>query len=291
MKKQFRSLGAAIALVSCAGLASAQSVEDVVAKHLAALGGADAIAKIVAVEREADVKVEGQFGPMEGLMAMKSVPGKKSFQELDLGVFYRVSGWDGGEKGWEENAMEGEKEIEGDGLNLLKAQSQVSPFLNYKENGVNVELGEDAAFERLPTLEELAAAASAPPAGADAASEPAPEREKVDCHVLLVGPAEGNKSKFCIDKATGMIFQVRTTQENPQFGEMEMVVEYSDFEEHEGVKFVKTMKIATGEIFTMEATYTTTTVNGEIDPTVFQPPSAKAPADPAAAPAAPADPA
>lgn len=279
----------ALAMFAAGSLAGAATLEEVLEKHVKALGGRDAIAKIASIQREADVAVEGQFGPMEGLMELKSVPGKKAWQSLDLGVFFRTSGWDGGDKGWEDNAMEGLKDVEGDALGMLRGQSQVSPLVAPAE-GVELTLLEDAKTEPLPTLAELAVPPPAPgsPEEAAAAVE-GPSEKAVDCHVLEMGPAGGSKAKVFVRKDDGMVFQIRSTQESDQFGVMEMVIEYPEFEEFEGVKLPKVMIMATGEMFTMEATFTKTTVNGELDESVFKMP--EPPAPPASAPAAPAAPA
>lgn len=298
---------AAAAVLLGAVTAGAESADDLIEANIKAIGGRDAIAKITSISREGDLNVTGQFGDMQGTTNMKAIPGKKAYLSIDMGVFYQTSGWLGGDKGWADDAMEGLKDIEGDQLAMLKAQSNLNPFLGYKDAGLTATKLDDEKVAKISMTPPAAPpptggdAAAAPAAGGDKAAAPAPAaapepkpEDMVDCSVVELGKEGGNKVKIYLNKETKLIQQIRLTQSNPQMGDVNVIVENSEYEEVQGVKMPKIMRVALGEMLTLEMNYTKTDINTPIEDKAFEkptpppPPPGAAPAGAAPAGAAPA---
>lgn len=275
---------AALAVLAVAGAAAAESADEIIEKNLKAMGGRDALAKVKSVERKGDLNVTGQFGDMAGSTEIKFVVGKKAYQMIDMGAFYQTTAWIGGDDGWKEDGMNGLVDLHGDELSQLKYQSTVSPFLDIKTNGTEVKKLDDEKIERLSM--GAAAAPAAPASGGDKkegdkkegekkeGAAAAPKADTVDCCVLELSPkGAGSPIKMCIDKKTGLVFQIHLKRNDPQFGDMSVKVENSDYQEVNGVKLVKNMKLALGEILTMEMIFNDTKINGEIPDKAFAKPT------------------
>ncbi len=278
-----RSFIAASLALAWAGVSFAQTADEIIAKNIEAVGGMKKIEKITSISRRGDLNLNGQFGEMTGTTEFMAVIGKKTYQAIDLGAYYRKSGWPGGDKGWQDDTMAGLKDISGDEIGILTNQSQVSPLVGYKKSGATATKLEDTKVEKIsmapPPIPASPSASGAPAAPAP----PPPAPETVDCYTLEMTPPGGKPFKIYIDKKTNLLFQMRFIQTDEQFGEVEATVEYTEYEEKDGVKLVKNMKLRTGEVFTLEMIYNETTLNEAIDEKVFEKPEPPAPAVPAAA--------
>ena len=66
MKSMMRNSWLRLTVAACAlmiaGVAQAETAEDVIAKNLKAIGGMDAIKKVKTLHRKGDINVTGQFG-------------------------------------------------------------------------------------------------------------------------------------------------------------------------------------------------------------------------------------
>ena len=234
---------AAIALFGLATGAQAQTVDEIVAASIKAIGGSDAIAKITSIARKATVEAGGDFGDFGGTMEQMIIPGKKSYQSMDLGVIVQVSGWNG-TVAWSDDGLAGLRELPEDEALTIISTASIHPLIDYKANGA--------------TLAKL-------------------EDESVDdeAHfVLELTPKAGPKVQLYISKATSLLTFVITTLNNPDLGEMEVQIENMEYGEFEGVKLpIKTL-MSLGDLFEMEMTFTETIINGEVDDSIFDKPGA-----------------
>src|SRR5689334_15791404 len=125
-----RSVTAIVAAGLCAVMvsaASAQSVEEVIAKNIKAQGGREALLGLKAVARKGTVAVDGSFGQMEGNVEEILIPWKKAVRSLDLAVFQQRDGYNG-KIAWRDGMM-GIQEVEGEEANQIKQSVDINPFL------------------------------------------------------------------------------------------------------------------------------------------------------------------
>ncbi len=233
---------AVVALVTSA--ANAQTVEEIIAKSLKAQGGREALVGLKAIERKGDVDVDGAFGQMEGSIEEIVIPGKKAMRALDLAVFVQKDYWNG-TVAWRDG-MNGVQDIEGDEALQIKQSVVLNPLMMIGEDGTEAKKLDD---EKL---------------------------DDVDYYVLEVTAAERPAIKLYIDKGTDLFRRMSLTQNNPQFGEIEIITEVSDYEDFGPVKLPTKQKIALGEVLQIDTTFTETKVNGEVDEKLFDKPAEEA---------------
>jgi len=239
-------LGAALVAL-LATSASAQTVEDIIEKSLKAQGGREALTTLKCVERKGEVDVDGAFGQMEGTVEECVVPGKKALRALDLAVFVQKDGFNG-EVAWREG-MNGLQDLEGDEALQIKQSVILNPLLMIGQDGVKAEKLDDEKID------------------------------DKDYYVLELKAEDRPAIKLFIDKESDLFRRMTLVQNNPQFGEVEIVTESSDYEDFGPVKLPTKQKIALGEILNIDTTYTETKVNGDIDETIFDKPKEEAPAE------------
>ncbi len=230
-------------VVVMASTAPAQTAEELIEKTLKAQGGREALTGLKSVERKGEVAVDGAFGQMEGTVEEVIIPGKKAVRSMDLAVFVQKDGWNG-EVAWREGMM-GLQDLEGEEANQIKQTAQLNPFLK---------VADDTKVEKLDdeTVEEVA------------------------YYVLQMTPKEGAVVKFFIDQESGQISRTTLTQDNPMFGEIEITVETSAYEEFGPVKLPTKNLTLIGDVLEIETTYTETKINGEVDESIFDKPKEEA---------------
>jgi hypothetical protein len=234
-----------------ASTAAAQSVEELIEKSLKAQGGKEALMGLKSIERKGDVAVDGAFGQMEGSIEEIVIPGKKALRALDLAVFVQKDGWNG-TAAWRDG-MNGIQDIEGDEAQQIKQSVNVSPLLIIGTEGTEAKKLDDEKVG------------------------------DVDYYVLEVTAADKPAIKFYIDKSTDLFRRMTLKQNNPQFGEIEVITESSDYQDFGKVKLPTKQKIELGEVLKIETTFTETKVDGDVDHKVFEKPEeAPAPAADAA---------
>ncbi len=232
-------LGAAMIAVM-ASTAVAQTVEEVIAKNLKAQGGREALLGLKALERKGTVAVDGAFGQLEGTVEEVAIPWKKARRALDLGVFAQKDGYDG-KIAWRDGMM-GIQDIEGEEANQIKQAVELNPFVKSGERGTKPEKLEDANVG------------------------------DVACYVVQMTPKEGPVVKLFIDKATDLLKRTSLKQNNPQFGEVEVTIDASDYETFGPIKLATKTKVQLGEVLKIDTTFTETKVNGDVDEAVFEKP-------------------
>jgi outer membrane lipoprotein-sorting protein len=229
---------------SFAGIASVQTADDVIEKHIAALGGREALGKLTSRKAIGTVtfSVNGMSasGPYE---SYAKLPNKsRSYMKLDatsLGagemvIDQRFDGTDG----WVLNSMQGDVPMSGTQLDNFRSGAFPTALLNYKQAGIKA--------ETLP-------------------------RETIDgkeCIVLLITPKAGSPTRMYFDAETYMIVRSVTKISSPTVGEFEQMNEPSDYRAVDGVKVPFKLKNSTAQQ-SLTITLTKVENNVPIDEAMF----------------------
>ena len=219
-------------------------MEDVIAKNIKAQGGREALLGLKAVERKGNVNVDGSFGQLEGSVAEAVIPWKKARRRLDLAVFVQTDGYNG-KAAWREN-MEGIKDLDGEEATQIKQSTDLNPLVMLKEREVKAEKLADETVDNVAYF------------------------------VIQLTPKEKPPVKLYINKETNLLHRTTLKQTTPQFGDVDVVIENTDYEDFGPVKLPTKNKIALGDALTILTTYTETKVNGKVDEAIFEKPAEEA---------------
>ena len=172
MKQAIVPLVLSLVLASTATqVASAQTADQIVEKHLAAMGGRDALAKITSRRSTGTITIGTPGGDLSGPCEIDvKAPNKtRAYMELDLTALVGVpqkmvveQKFDG-VTGWGLNSVQGDAEITGDQLQNMRNNVFPSSLLDYKALGTRLDvLPSEKAGDR--TLIVLRATPKAGPA-------------------------------------------------------------------------------------------------------------------------------
>jgi outer membrane lipoprotein-sorting protein len=215
MKKRFVTpwLGLALFVSALAGLASAQNADAVIEKHLAAVGGRDALSKLTTRKSTGTVTLSTPGGEFSGSIELLAKAPNKSrlLMNVDLtavgaGTMTIEQRFDG-TAAYATNSMQGDTEISAKQIDNMRNAVFPTPFLGYKERG--------ATLEQLPN-EKL---------------------QGKDAIVLLLTPAKGAPVRVFFDPETYLVLRTVTMINSPQLGgDVEQSTELSDYRTVDGVK-------------------------------------------------------
>ena len=201
-----------VPVVSQTAFAQALTAEQVVEKHLAALGGREALTKITTRKATGVMVISTPMGDLSGPLEMTAkAPNKmRADIKVDLsamgaGEMVMVQLFDGA-TGWSLNSMQGDTPLAGDQLESQKNNFFPTPLLKYKE------LGQTIALQ---------------------------PREKIngkDTYVILVTPKAGPPMRMCFDPDTFLMVRSVSPINTPQLGPTEQISEPSDYRAVDGVK-------------------------------------------------------
>jgi hypothetical protein len=192
---------------------AAQTADEIVEKHLAAMGGREALGKLTSRRSTGSITVTTPNGDLSGpFEAVSKAPNKgRVYFKLDLSALgapepmILEQKFDG-VAGITLNSIQGDTEITGTQLENMKNNVFPTPLLAYKAAGVKVEV-----------LKEQLAGKNA--------------------IVLLVTPKAGSVIRLYLDAETHLIVRSVAKFTPPQAsGEVEQVVEPSDYRTVDGVK-------------------------------------------------------
>ncbi len=216
----------------------AQTVDEIVDKHIAAMGGADKLKGVSTIVIERTLAVQSMEIPNKttvvvgkALRTESSVMGNSMVQVVE------------GATGWmiRPAMMGGTGDPEDMPAEMVKQQSgQLDPFgelYNYKEKGNKVEL---VGKEKV---------------------------EKDDAYHLKVTTKDGQVMEQYIDANTFMLTKLKTTI-NGQDGE----IMFSDYKEVEGIKMANTMDM-TSQMGALTFITNKVTVNAKVDESIFKKPT------------------
>jgi hypothetical protein len=207
--------GLFILVLVCAQFAQAQTVDEVINKHIAALGGKENLAKIQNVVMEGSLNIQGND------IALTLTKVNKKLNRQDISAM-GMNGFDmtTDKEGWRYMPFQGMQKPEPKTEDeVKKGQSGLDvsgPLVDYAAKGNKVEL---------QGKEDVEGAA---------------------CYKLKITFASGKEVTYYIDIALGMINRIKETRK--MNGEdTEMVTDFSDYKDVEGVKmpFTITQQIGT----------------------------------------------
>ncbi len=193
--------------------ASAQTVDEVVEKHLAALGGRAALAKLQSRQMVGTITLSLPVGGdvTGSVEALNAVPNKaRTLIKLDLTALgagpIQIDQRFDGTSGYMLDSMQGDRPITGTQLQSMKSAVFPSAFLNYKERGASVELkGKEKVGER-------------------------------DAYVLVVTPKDGAVVRQYLDAESYLPVRMVTAVEVPGMGVLDQTSDFSDQRDVDGVK-------------------------------------------------------
>jgi hypothetical protein len=215
----------------------AQTVDELVTKHVAALGGAEKLAGVKSLVMESTLSVNGMDIPSKTMILV----GKSMRSETSVMGNSMIQVVDGG-SGWmvRPAMMGGTGDPEDMPAEMLKQQiDQLYPFgalVGYREKGYQVEL---VGNENV---------------------------EGKDAYHLKITSKEGQITDEYLDATTYLVSKVKRMGMDGKPGELLL----SDYKETEGVKFPKTMEIVGGQMGALTITTDRIKINAPIDEKLFK---------------------
>ena len=234
MKKIILSV---VVLVLSVGTLSAQSVDEIVAKHLNAIGGVVKLHEVKSVIMETSIKVQGL--EIENLTTI--LVGKAMRSDSKIMGNNMVQAFDGTTP-WAitPTIMGGTGEPQVMSEEMSKAViSQVDPFplLDYLKKGTKLEL---------------------------LASEKVKDK---DAYHLKISPKDGVESEIWIDVSSGLMSKLKTVQNG-----QEVEVIFSNYTEIEGINFATSMETSNPMAGIITIDTKTVKLNMAIDELIFKMP-------------------
>jgi len=233
-------------------VASAQTADEIIEKHIAALGGRAAFGKLKSRSMKGTITVTSPVGDLSGTIeALNQEPNKvRNFIQMDLtaigfGKVIQDQRFDG-TSGYAIDTMQGNRDITGEQLEGMKNNSFPHPLLNYKQAGTTVEL---------------------------AGKEKVGDRE---AYVLIFKPKSGTVTRQYIDAESYLPIKTAVKINVPQIGgEVEQTTEPSDFRDIDGIK-VPFQIVQKSSFQTVTIKVSQVEHNTAIDPALFSKPDASA---------------
>jgi outer membrane lipoprotein-sorting protein len=235
-------------LVVVPSAAYAQTADEVIEKHLAALGGREALTKITSRTMTGTIALSTPAGEVTGtIQVFGKRPNKaRSLIKVDLSQFgvgeLVVDQRFDGTVGYVLDSMNGNRDVAGNQLDNMRNAEFPTPFLAYKENGNKAELlGKEKLGDR-------------------------------DVIVVQLTPKTGSASKQYFDAATYMVLKTVTTVNVPQLGrDVEQTTEFDDYRAVDGVKLPHTIK-SSNPVQSFTLTATSIEHNKELEDAMFAKP-------------------
>lgn len=244
----FRILAAAVLLTLCGTPAVAQTADEIVEKHLAALGGREALGRIRSRVATGTIALTLPVAELKGTVeSFAKAPNKsRTLVKLDL------SGLGGGEvvndqrfdgsSGFVLDSFNGDREVTGAQLDVLRNASFPTSWLDYRERGLSISVTGTESLGGRQTF------------------------------VLETTPQTGPRVRTWVDADTYMILKTSVTVPVPELGgDTEQITEFSDFKHVDGVIVPFAVK-SINSVQTAAATLTSVTHNVDIDDASFMKP-------------------
>jgi outer membrane lipoprotein-sorting protein len=200
-------------LVSAAAAGRQATADQVIEKHLAALGGREAVAKITSRRATGTVSVGSPAGDLTGPVELLSKAPNKARVLITLDLTpagmadkMTIEQKFNGTSGWMLNSMQGNQEITGNQLDNMKNNGFPSPFLNYKTTGAKLEVQPNETVAGKSMI------------------------------VLLFTPKSGSAVRFYFEPDTYLLAGTKFTVNSPELGDLEQTSQLSDYRTVDGVK-------------------------------------------------------
>jgi hypothetical protein len=203
-----RAVTATAVILGAAAGSAAQTADDLVERHLAALGGRAALESVTSRTRIGAISVSTPAGDLNGPIEATSVVPNKSriFITFDVGaepIVYDAR-FDGS-SGYVINTSEGNYDVGGNELHNLRNETFPTPLLDYKRQGASLVLS---------------------------------GKEKIDhreAYVLTLTPKTGPAITRYIDAESYLEIRTVTMTEDPR-GAFELTTDFSDYRDVDGIK-------------------------------------------------------
>jgi outer membrane lipoprotein-sorting protein len=203
-----------------AGPARAQTADQIIEKHLDAMGGREALGKLTSQVSTGTIAVSAQGADIGGSLEIyHKAPNKaRTYFKLDLSAFGAgemvVDQRCDGKTAFSMNSMQGDREITGSQLQGLLNATFPTPLLDYKGAGGKVELaGKDKLNGR-------------------------------DHYIVVYTPKVGSASRQYVDAETFLVSRVVSKADVPELGgEVEQTTDVSDYRSVDGIKVPFSVKV------------------------------------------------
>ena len=235
-------------LLGCVQTASAQTADEIVERHLAAIGGRAALAKLTARSNVGTISLTTPVGELSGpIEVVSQKPNKeRTLITLDLSSVgagqMTVDQRFDGKTGYVIDSLQGDRDMAGDQLEALKNGDFPTPLLTYKEKGISVKLaGKEKVGDR-------------------------------DAYLLILEPKTGPAMRQYIDAENYLLIRAVLTVDTPQTGKFEQTTDLLDYRDVDGFKVPFQIK-ATSNVQNFVVTLTKVEHNKPIDDSLFAKPA------------------
>ena len=228
--------------------AAAQTADEIIEKHLAAIGGRAALGKITSRVITGSITLSTPAGEFSGpIEVMNQAPNKtRTLINLDLtnvgaGKITVDQRFDG-VTGYAIDTFQGNRDITGDQLEMMRMGYFPTPLMNYKENGITAELaGKEKVGDR-------------------------------DVYVLVLKSKTGPAIRQYFDATSFELVRQVVKANIPPLGEFEQTTDLSDERVVDGIK-VSHKLVATSPAQNFTVTIDKVQHNGALDQTLFSKPA------------------
>jgi outer membrane lipoprotein-sorting protein len=248
MTTTLRRLIIAALLLTWVPVVSAQTVDEIIEKHLTALGGRAALGKLTSRSMAGTITLSTPAGPVEGpIEVLNERPNKvRTFITLDLSALGAgkvvIDQRFNGTTGYAIDSLQGNRDITGDQVEVMRNTVFPSPLMNYKELGLTVELG---------------------------------GKEKVgdrDAFLLILKPKTGPSLRQYVDAESYLPVRVVIKLNVPPVGEFEQTTDLLDWRDVDGYKVPFQIRTASN-VQTLTIDVTKVEHNKPIDQSLFSKPA------------------
>ena len=213
MRLTSRRLAIATLCLVWAQVASAQTADEVIDKHLAALGGRAALEKLKSRVVTGTITLSTPAGEVSGpFEALNQEPNKaRTLIKLDLTALgageVTIDQRFDGTTGYVLDSLQGNRAITGNQLENMRNSTFPNPFLTYKERGATVELrGKEKIGER-------------------------------EAYALVFKSKTGPAARQYVDAESYLPLRLVVSVDVPQMGELEQTTDFFDFRMRSRVEF------------------------------------------------------
>jgi hypothetical protein len=234
-------------LLLSAGSVRAQTADEVIEKHLAAMGGRETLSSIRTRVVNGSITLTTAVGPLSGTVQVFSkVPNRnRTLVKIDAssvgaGQIVNDQRFDG-LSGYVIDTLNGDREVTGTQLEAMRNGAFPSPWLDYRSRGLTIAIvGKESLAGR-------------------------------DAYVLETTPTTGPRGRTWIDAETFLPLKTAATVDVPQLGQIEQVTEFADYRTLDGMKIPFSVK-------TSNPVQTSTTIvvevkhNVDVDDAMFMKP-------------------
>ena len=249
MKTVSRQLVVAGLLLGWTQAVSAQTADEIIEKHLTAIGGRAVLGKLTSRSMTGTITLSTPIGDVSGPVEILNQTPNKSRTLITLDLTAVGAGqaiidqrFDG-TAGYVIDSLQGNRDVTGRLLETMKNGGFPSPLMNYKELGARVELG---------------------------GKEKIGERE---AYLLIFTPKSGSVAREYIDAATYLVVRAVVTLDIPQIGELEQTTDLLDYRDVDGFKVPFQVK-SSSRVQNSTVTITKVEHNPQIDQALFSKPAA-----------------